>query len=186
VFAPFLGTCDVLLEIGPGGGRFTEILVPKCRKLIAVDTSEAMLALLRERFGDDGRIDYRLGDGLGLAGVEDESVDAAFSYGVFVHLQHWDIYNYLVELQRVLRPGGKAIIQHSNTFSDLGWALFLKHVPRQLNKHKFPFTFTVNTPELMQELVRRSGLEPVESVTDIVKRDCITLVHKPAGREASG
>jgi ubiquinone/menaquinone biosynthesis C-methylase UbiE len=142
-----------------------------------------MLALLRERFGDDGRIDYRLGDGLGLSGVEDDSVDAGFSYGVFVHLQHWDIYNYLVELQRVLKPGGKAVIQHSNTLSELGWALFLNQVPRQLNRHKRPFTFTVNTPELMRELVRRAGLEPVESVTEVVKRDCITLIRKPAGRD---
>jgi len=179
VFGPFLGTSDVLLEIGPGGGRFTELLLPKCRKLIAVDTSPTMLELLRDRFGGDGRIDYQLGDGFGLGGVTSSSVDAAFSYGVFVHLQHWDIYNYLCEFHRVLKPGGKAIIQHSNTFSDLGWKLFSNEVPRQLNRHKLPFTFTLNTPEIMSELVRRAGLEPVESVTDVVRRDCITLLRKP-------
>jgi ubiquinone/menaquinone biosynthesis C-methylase UbiE len=179
VFAPFLGTNDVLLEIGPGGGRFTELLLPKCRKLIAVDTSPTMLELLRDRFGDDGRIDYQLGDGLGLGGVTSSSVDSAFSYGVFVHLQHWDIYNYLRELHRVLKPGGKAIIQHSNTFSDLGWERFESEVPRQLNRHKLPFTFTLNSAEIMLELVRRAALEPVESVTDMVRRDCVTLLRKP-------
>jgi ubiquinone/menaquinone biosynthesis C-methylase UbiE len=178
VFAPFLGTTDVLLEIGPGGGRFTEVLLPKCKKLIAVDTSPTMLELLRDRFGD-GHIDYQLGDGQGLGGVASSSVDAAFSYGVFVHLQHWDIYNYLRELHRVLKPGGKAIIQHGNTFSDLGWKLFENEVPRQLNRHKLPFTFTLNSPEIMRELVRRAELEPVESVTDVVRRDCITLFRKP-------
>lgn len=179
VFQPFLGTCDVLLEIGPGGGRFTEILLPKCRRLIAVETSQTMLELLRERFGDDGRIEYQHTRGLGLEDVPDGSVDAAFSYGVFVHLQHWDIYNYLAELNRVLRPGGKAIIQHSNTLSELGWALFRKEVPRQLNKHKLPFTFTVNTPELMREFVARAGLECVDSLTEVARRDCITLIRKP-------
>lgn len=180
VFGPFLETSDVILEIGPGGGRFTEILLPKCRKLIAVETSPTILQLLRRRFGDDGRIEYRLTRGLGLEGVSDSSVDAAFSYGVFVHLQHWDIFNYLEELNRVLRPGGKAIIQHSNTLSELGWELFRAEVPRQLNRHKLPFTFIVNTPELMREFVSRAGLECVDTLTDVVRRDCITLMRKPA------
>lgn len=179
VFSPFLGTTDVLLEIGPGGGRFTELLLPKCRRLIAVDTSSTMLELLRERFGADAPIEYRLGDGLGLGGVADSSVDAAFSYGVFVHLQHWDTYNYLRELHRVLKPGGKAVIQHANTFSELGWQVFENEVPKQLNRHKLPFTFTLNSPEIMGELARRAGLEPVESLTDVVRRDCITLLTKP-------
>jgi ubiquinone/menaquinone biosynthesis C-methylase UbiE len=179
VFSPFLGTCDVLLEIGPGGGRFTEILLPKCRRLIALDTSETMLALLEERFRGDERLEYRLGDGRGLRGVASASVDAAFSYGVFVHLQHWDIFNYLTELERVLKAGGKAIIQHSNTLSELGWEVFTKQVDRQLNRHKLPFTFTVNTPELMRELVTRAGLECVDSLTEVARRDCITLIRKP-------
>jgi SAM-dependent methyltransferase len=180
VFAPFLGRCDVLLEIGPGAGRFTEVLLPKCRRLIAVDTSKTMLQLLRERFPGDERIEYVQGDGKGLDGVGDESVDGAFSYGVFVHLQHWDIFNYLAELNRVLRPGGKAIIQHSNTLSELGWKKFEGQVARQLNRHKLPFTFTVNTPELMREFVVRAGLECVDTVTDVVRRDCITLIRKPS------
>ena len=66
VFEPFLDRCDVLLEIGPGGWRFTELLLPKCKKLIAVDTSPTMLDLLRERFQGE---------------VADESVDAVFSSG---------------------------------------------------------------------------------------------------------
>src|SRR5699024_9010311 len=158
VFAPFLGTCDVLLEIGPGAGRFTETLLEKCRRLIAVDTSASMLELLVERFEGDPRLEPVHSDGTGLPGVADASVDAAFSYGVFVHLQHWDIYNYLTELNRVLKPGGRAVIQHSNTFSELGWEYFLKDVRRQLNRHKLYQSFIVNSPELMREFVTRAGL----------------------------
>lgn len=181
VFEPFFGTCDVMLEIGPGGGRFTAVLLPKCRKLIAVDTSPTMLEKLRERFVSDPRIEYYLADGRGLGEVDDDSVDAAFSYGVFVHLQHWDIYNYLAELQRVLKPGGKAIIQHSNTLSDRGWQQFLKTVPQQVNKHKLPGSFIVNTPELMRQFIVRAGLECVDVLTEVVRRDCIALIRKPAG-----
>jgi SAM-dependent methyltransferase len=180
VFGPFLGQCDVLLEIGAGGGRFTEVLLPRCRRLIAVDTSPAMLALLAERFPGDGRLECRLVDGQGLGLIGNECVDAAFSYGVFVHLQHWDIYRYLTELRRVLRPGGKALIQHSNVFSDLGWAKFRKEVEPQLNRHKLPWTFIPNTPDLMRELIVRAGLQCVEMNTEVVRRDCIALIRKDA------
>jgi SAM-dependent methyltransferase len=180
VFEPFLGTCDVILEIGPGGGRFTEVLLPKCKKLIAVETSKAMLGLLQERFAGNDRLEYHHVDGRGLKEVESDSVDAAFSYGVFVHLQHWDIFNYLKELHRVLRPGGKAVIQHSNTLSELGWEVFTAQVPRQLNTHKLPFTFIANSPELMREFVVRAGFECVDMLTDVVRRDCVALMRKPA------
>jgi SAM-dependent methyltransferase len=180
VFQPFLGTVDAIVEIGPGGGRFTEILLPKCRTLHAVDTSPKMIEALRERFGADERLVYHVGNGLGLDMLGDESVDAAFSYGVFVHLQHWDIYNYLAEVKRVLKPGGKAIIQHSNSFSELGWKKFLADVPRQLNRHKLPKSFILNSPELMSELIRRAGLEPLDMVTNVARRDCIALIRKPA------
>ena len=179
VFEPFLGEPDVIVEIGPGGGRFTEVLLPKCRVLHAVDTSSHMIDSLRARFGEDRSVVYHVADGTGLAMLSDGSADAAFSYGVFVHLQHWDIFNYLTELERVLRPGGKAIIQHANTFSELGWKRFRFEVPRQLNRHKLHWTFTVNSPQLMAELVRRAGLEPVEMVTNVAKRDCIALIRKP-------
>jgi ubiquinone/menaquinone biosynthesis C-methylase UbiE len=92
---------------------------------------------------------------------------------------NWDIFNYLVELERVLKPGGQAIIQHSNTLSELGWELFTKQVERQLNRHKLPFTFTVNTPGLMREFVARAGLECVDTLTEVARRDCITLIRKP-------
>jgi SAM-dependent methyltransferase len=179
VVSPFIGQVDVIVEIGPGGGRFTEILLPKCQRLVAVDTSATMLDLLRERFLGRDDLECVLGDGRGLPRVADESVDAAFSFDVFVHLQHWDIFNYLVELQRVLRPGGKAIIHHSNTFSDLGWAAFLREVPRQLNSHKLPWSFIVNSPDIMREFVTRAGLDCVATREDVVRRDCITLIEKP-------
>jgi ubiquinone/menaquinone biosynthesis C-methylase UbiE len=179
IFEPFLGRCDVMVEIGAGGGRFTEVLLPRCRKLIAVDTSPTMLELLEERFPNDPRLECLLVDGSGLPEIEAGSVDAAFSYGVFVHLQHWDIFNYLAELERVLKPGGRALIQHSNTLSELGWAKFTRELADQLNKHKLPYTFTVNSPGLMAAFIERAGLEPVDMVVDVVRRDCIALLRKP-------
>jgi hypothetical protein len=49
-------------------------------------------------------------------------------------------------VDRCRRPGGKALVQHSNTLSELGWPKFTRELPDQLNTHKLPYTFTVNTP----------------------------------------
>jgi SAM-dependent methyltransferase len=186
VFGPFLGSCDTLLEIGAGGGRFTELLLKRCNRLIAADTSPAMLRLLRQRFGDSPRITYQQLDGTGLSFLPDGAIDAAFSYDVFVHIQHWDIYNYLLELHRVLRSEGRAVIQHANTFSDLGWRRFLDDVPISLNRHKLMNTFTVMTPELMACLVDRAGLRLTDVVTDVVRRDAISLIVKDGPRKGPG
>jgi len=180
VFAPFLGHVGTLLEIGPGGGRFSEVLLTHCDHLIAADTSRSMLDLLRGRFTAQRNISYVHLDGLGLRQIGTCSVDAAFSYGVFVHLQHWDIYNYLVEIERVLRPGGNALIQHSSTLSEQGWQYFLREVPGQLNRHKLFGTYTVMTPELMAEFARRAGLKPLGCRTDVVRTEAISLLQKAA------
>jgi ubiquinone/menaquinone biosynthesis C-methylase UbiE len=136
------------------------------------------LKLLRRRFGNNPKIEYVLLDGYGLQAVPGGTIDAAFSYGVFVHLQHWDIFNYMSELRRVLKPNGKAIIQHANTLSQLGWKRFLHEVPASLNRHKLPGSFTVMTPELMWEFAQRAGLTLEDCLTEVVRRDCISLLRK--------
>ena len=178
VFAPFLGTCDTIVEIGPGGGRFTTILLPKCRRLVAADTSRGMLALLRKRFPGDARLECMQLDGQGLRGIGDASVDAVFSFDVFVHLPQWDTFNYLCEIRRVLRPGGKAVIHHGNVFSPLGWANFLEEIPYTVDRHKPYGAFAVMTPELMRGFAERAGLEVVSCRTDVVRRDAIAFLQK--------
>lgn len=178
VIAPFLGRIDTALEIGAGGGRFTVTLIPKANRVIASEVSPSMLRHLRARFGTSSNVEYLLLDGMGLSPVPDGSIDAVLSYGVFTQLLSWDIYNYLLEIERVLRPGGKAVISHSNTFSDLGWKQFLEDFAGQVGEHKFPGSFSLMTPDVFAALVDRAGLEVVECVTDVVERDAITLVRK--------
>ena len=180
VIAPFLGTCNTIVEIGPGGGRFTRVLLARCRRLVAVDTSPTMLDLLRARFAGDERLACVALDGTGLGPVGDASADAVVAFDVFVHLPAWDVFSYLREIRRVLRPGGKAIVHHGNVFSALGWANFLDEIPYTVNRHKPYGAFAVMTPELMRGFVERAGLEVVGCRTDVVRRDAITFAKKPA------
>jgi SAM-dependent methyltransferase len=103
-----------VIEIGPGGGRWTEVLAPRASRLIAVDVSERPLELCRERFGDASNITYLLTPGSTLPGIAGGSVDAVWSFDVFVHVAPRDQAQYLSEIARVLAPGGVAVIHHAD------------------------------------------------------------------------
>ena len=77
----------------------------------------------------------------------------------------------------MLKPGGRAVIEHSNTLSELGWATFLHDVPDCVGRHKAPWAFTPMTPELMRVFCEHAALQVVDVVTDVVRRDAIALLR---------
>jgi SAM-dependent methyltransferase len=103
-----------VVEIGPGGGRWSEVLAARAQRTILVDVTPAVLELCRERLGDQPNVEYRVSSGCDLPGVEDCSVDAIWSFDVFVHVAPVDQAGYLDEIARVLRPGGVAAIHHAD------------------------------------------------------------------------
>ncbi len=108
---PYLPEECVLLEVGPGAGRWTEILQRRAKRLFVVDVAEKPLALCRKRFSTCSNIDYLLSDGRTLP-VADHSIDAIWSYDVFVHINPPDARNYFREFRRVLKPGGQVVVHH--------------------------------------------------------------------------
>jgi ubiquinone/menaquinone biosynthesis C-methylase UbiE len=103
-----------VLEIGPGAGRWSEALSERASTLVLADVSERPLELCRERFAGDDRIRYVLSSGSDLPGVGDGSIDAVWSWDVFVHIAPRDQAAYLKEIARVLAPGGLAVIHHAD------------------------------------------------------------------------
>jgi ubiquinone/menaquinone biosynthesis C-methylase UbiE len=104
----------VVLEIGPGAGRWSAVLQPRARRLILVDVTDRPLALCRERFAAADNVEYVLSSGSDLPGIADSSIDAIWSFDVFVHVEPVDQAAYLAEVARVLAPGGVAIIHHAD------------------------------------------------------------------------
>jgi SAM-dependent methyltransferase len=104
----------VVLEIGPGAARWSVVLQPRARRLVLVDVTERPLALCRERFAAAENVEYVLSSGGELPGVADASVDAIWSFDVFVHVAPVDQAAYLAEVARVLTPGGVAVIHHAD------------------------------------------------------------------------
>lgn len=62
VDASSLGENDVVLEIGPGDGAITGVLVETCRHVLAVEKDPYQVERLRQRFGNDGRLTLFSGD----------------------------------------------------------------------------------------------------------------------------
>ncbi|MGA9874730.1 MAG: class I SAM-dependent methyltransferase [Solirubrobacteraceae bacterium] len=114
VLARWIPAGAAVLEIGPGAGRWSQALAACASRLVLVDVSERPLELCRERFGRDVRIQYVLSSGNDLPGVEDGSIDAVWSFDVFVHVAPRDQASYLEEIARVLTPGGVAVVHHSD------------------------------------------------------------------------
>ena len=111
-----------VLEIGPGGGRWTEYLIERAEHLIVVDLTPKCIELCQERFRDYKNIEYYINDGCDLSFIQEASLDRIWSFDVFVHIQSKDIKHYIEQFTRILRPGGQAIIHHSkNGVNQIGW-----------------------------------------------------------------
>ena len=111
---PYVRPDAACLEIGPGGGRWTQFLLG-ARELVLVDLNPEFFDYLRARFPDAvARMRFYQTRGYDLAGVSDASIDFAFSFGTFVHIEPEGIDAYLAELRRVLKPGAVAVLQYAD------------------------------------------------------------------------
>jgi len=132
----------VVLEIGPGAGRWTEILQPVCRRLLIADISEKCLYICKERFKACDNIEYHLIRGGILNFIPDNSIDNIWSYDVFIHVNVPDTEKYICEFKRILKPGGYALIHHPGTYSSeeearKSWRSYIdgKFFARLIDKH---------------------------------------------------
>jgi SAM-dependent methyltransferase len=103
VLLPTIPAGGTVVEIGPGGGRWSVVLQPRAERLVLVDVAQRPLDLVAERLRDAPNVEYVLTDGSALLGVESERVDAVWSFDVFVHVAPGDQAGYLGEIARVLR-----------------------------------------------------------------------------------
>jgi ubiquinone/menaquinone biosynthesis C-methylase UbiE len=110
-----------IVEIGPGAGRFSEVLADRAERLVLVDVTDEALRRSRERLGGRPGLEYVRTDGPSLPGVESGSFDVVWSFEAFVHMQPVDVAAYMGELARVLRPGGRAVIHHAGGRDRSGW-----------------------------------------------------------------
>lgn len=105
---------STILEIAPGGGRWTKYLKNYCDRLIAVDLSETCIAHCQKRFAEEPHLTFHVNDGKSLDMIAPDSVDFLFSYDSLVHADAEVIQAYLQQIAKKLKPNGVGFVHHSN------------------------------------------------------------------------
>ena len=102
------------LDLGAGTGKFTERLVPRADRVIAVEPSEQMLAVLRAKLPD---VEAYVGTAEEIP-VPDNSVDVVTVAQAF----HWfDRDPACAEIRRVLVPGGTLGLLWNHSDPSCAW-----------------------------------------------------------------
>jgi SAM-dependent methyltransferase len=112
ILDPMIPAQSSILEIGPGAGRWTEALLERASAYLGIDISSTCIAHCRARFAGNSHARFLVGSGRDLAAAPDSSVDALWSFDVFVHINRAEVDDYAREFRRVLKPGGIGIIHH--------------------------------------------------------------------------
>ena len=97
----------VVGDLGCGTGQVSAALAPFVARVVAVDSSAAMLQAAKKRLHEFGNVDLRRGDIEALP-IDDARLDAATLMLVLHHVPEAE--KALAEVARVVKPGGRVII----------------------------------------------------------------------------
>jgi ubiquinone/menaquinone biosynthesis C-methylase UbiE/DNA-binding transcriptional ArsR family regulator len=99
----------VVADLGSGEGLLSELLARRCKKVIAVDNSEKMVAFGAKKAKKNGlkNLEFRLGN-LQDPPIEPQSVDLVILSQALHHAEHPP--KAVAAAHRILRPGGQIMI----------------------------------------------------------------------------
>lgn len=117
---PFFDNNKVALEIGCGGGTFTEKMIGRFEYVIAIDVIKRPRHLYHKDFTYIELPDNTYN----CEGILDNCIDFCFSYNLFCHLSNEQIKEYISDVHRTLKPRGDFVFMLAN----------YKHTKKHLDK----------------------------------------------------
>jgi ubiquinone/menaquinone biosynthesis C-methylase UbiE len=116
-----LNSTSRVLEIGCGMARVGTEMAPHVAEWHGADISRNMLERAKKRASHLSNVYLKELGGVSLSGFTDGSFDFVYITTVLMHLDKEDVYQYLLETHRVLKPGGMAFFDtwnllHPDTF----------------------------------------------------------------------
>ncbi len=152
---------DVVLEIGCGIGRVGQALAPLCKQWIGCDVSVNMLNHARSRLTSFNNVKLIEISGFDLSPIPEDSIDLVYCTVVFMHLDEWDRYNYILEAHRVLRSGGRIFVDNFNLCSTEGWNVFDIH-RRNYPRYRPPHIGKSSTPQEIEVYLKKAGFQQIK------------------------
>jgi SAM-dependent methyltransferase len=165
-----LNAGDRILELGCGVGRIGRELAPHCAHWTGVDISEKMITHARDRLGHLDNTEFHQLERSSLESVADDSLTKAYSVAVLCHMDKEDLYLYLQELHRTVRPGGLIYVETWNLAHPIGWKRWEYEVANwrrsEQQQRKDVARNQFCTPDEFQLYVRQAGFTPLACYSD--------------------
>jgi ubiquinone/menaquinone biosynthesis C-methylase UbiE len=175
VFRKYFEMLDLesVVELACGWGRHSDYARAHYQPgtITLVDVLGSNISRCRQRFAGDDRYHFVVNSGSDLCGLSADTYSAVFCYDAMVHFEYDDVFAYIREIHRVLRPGGRALLHHSNYDGRPGSAY-------SQNPHWRNFM----SAALFAHVAMRTGFRVVEQHKldwGDKELDCLTLLEKP-------
>jgi SAM-dependent methyltransferase len=150
---------DEVLEVGCGAGRIGRVLAPHCAFWTGADTSRSMVSRASHALRKLNNVRVVHLHEVGLQEFIDSSFDVVYCTCVLGHLDEMDRWRYVEEAFRVLRPGGRLLLDNIDIESDAGWRMFINDASRYQNLERPPYMPRFSTASELVTYARRAGFE---------------------------
>lgn len=144
---------DAVLDVGCGTGNYTIELAKLGADAIGIDSSEEMVGWARRKAeGERRKVFFQVADALKLS-FPDDSFDLIVSNGLLCFLKEPE--KALMEMHRVLKPGGRLVVGVLNRWSP--WAFF-RRIKGLFKDTIYNQAHFISPPEL-EGLLKRAGFD---------------------------
>ena len=180
-FLRFFGELDLacVLELGCGHGRHAAKFSDHAQSVILVDINIGNIEYCMNRFRDSPKFRFVLTNGYSFDSVQNRECSSILSYDAMVHFDSDVVRAYLQEMARVLKPGGRALLHHSNYSQNPGGDV-----------HDNPGWRNFMSATLFQHYAAKCGLRWLASQVleweASPALDCLTLLELPADPPPAG
>ncbi len=181
---------QVAMDYGGGYGRISPAILDHADKLILVDPSNKQLDIAKKHLKQYNNVEFVRIDKQDTVPADDNSIDLLVMVRVSHHLP--DPAATFAEINRVLKPGGEAIIEVANEAHFINRMRYLKHlkgVPKEpvaigqvANGIKENTPFVNHNPKTIQETLDQLGLQPVTKLSVSNLRHQYLKEHLSLGR----